>query len=62
MDVDVKREYQIYLSKIESNSVKEEWVLKNLKNLYDYLKDKQGDSFSEKVYLIENNRSCCNIS
>jgi len=59
MDEIVKSEYLIYLSKIEINSVKEEWVLKNLKNLYDFLKDIDGETLSEKIYLIENNKSFC---
>ena len=61
MDEIVKKEYLLYLSKIEINSVKEEWVLKNLKNLYDFLKDIDGETLSEKIYLIEKNKSFCKV-
>ena len=61
MDEIVKKEYQTYLSKIELNSVKEEWVFKNLKNLFNFLKNSEGYSFSEKIYLVENNKSFCKV-
>ena len=57
----VKKEYEIYLSKIELNSVKEQWVSKNLNNLYSVLDKCPGDSISEKVYLIKNNKPTCKV-
>ena len=57
----VKKEYEIYLSKIELNSVKEQWVSKNLNNLYSFLDKCPGDSISEKVYLIKNNKPTCKV-
>lgn len=47
-----KAELEIYLSK---PIVKETWTKKNLPNLYSLLKDFDGETFSEKVYLFQNN-------
>lgn len=46
-----KSELEIYLSK---PIVRETWVEKNLPNLYNLLKDSDGEIFSEKVYLFQN--------
>jgi len=46
-----KNELEIYLSK---PIVKESWVKKNLTNLYNLLKDSEGEIFSEKVYIYLN--------
>ena len=46
-----KNEFEIYLSK---PIVKESWVKKNLTNLYNLLKDSEGEIFSEKVYIYLN--------
>ena len=61
MDDKISEELSIYLNKIEINSVRESWVYDNLKNLYIYIKDKDGDTISEKIYLINNKKSYCKI-
>jgi hypothetical protein len=61
MDEIVKKEYLIYLDKINLNSIKESWVISNLPNLYNFIKDKEGDSISEKIFLLKNNREFCKI-
>jgi hypothetical protein len=50
---------KIYLQKIETNSVKESWVENNLNILWEYLKSKEGYSFSEKLYIYINHKHKC---
>ena len=54
----MKNELEIYKSK---TSVKENWVIKNLPNLYNHIKDSLGEKISEKVYLLENERGSCKM-
>jgi hypothetical protein len=55
----MQEEYKIYLEKIEINSIKESWIIKNLPNLYNYIKNNEGDSISEKIYLLNNKKPNC---
>jgi hypothetical protein len=57
----VEKEYLIYLDKLNSNSVKESWVISNLPNLYNFIKDNFGNTISEKIYLLKNKKGCCKI-
>ena len=52
MQSNVLEELIIYKSKL---SVKESWVEKNLPNLWMYVTNLQGDTLSEKIYLLDNN-------
>lgn len=61
MDEIVEKEYLIYIDKINSNSIKESWVVKNLPNLYDFIKDRPGDTISEKIFLLKNNKTSCKV-
>ena len=61
MKKDIESEYLIYLDKLNSNSVKESWVISNLPNLYNFIKDNFGNSISEKIYLLKNKKGCCKI-
>jgi hypothetical protein len=61
MDKIIEDEYLIYLDKINLNSIKESWVISNLPNLYNFIKDKEGYSISEKIFLLKNNRDFCKI-
>lgn len=61
MENNILEEYNKYLLKAESSSIKETWVIKNLPLLYDYIKDKKGDTLSEKIYLIDNEKEKCKI-
>lgn len=57
----VEKEYLIYIDKTNSNSIKESWVVKNLPNLYDFIKDRVGDTISEKIFLLNNNKASCKV-
>lgn len=57
----VEKEYLIYIDKINSNSIKETWFIKNLPNLYDFIKDKIGDTISEKIFLLKNIKGSCKV-
>lgn len=61
VDEIVEKEYLIYIDKINSNSIKESWVVKNLPNLYDFIKDRVGDTISEKIFLLNNNKASCKV-
>jgi len=52
MQRNVLEELIIYKSK---SSVKESWVEKNLPNLWMYVTNLQGDTLSEKIYLLDKN-------
>ena len=54
-------ELQIYRNKSLLHSIKESWLKKNLPNLLSYLTDKKGDSISEKIFLLDNEKSFCKI-
>jgi hypothetical protein len=56
-----KNEFKVYLEKINFNSVKEKWIIKNLPNLYQFIIDKPGFSISEKIYLLSNKVVFCKI-
>lgn len=58
---EINNELLLYLNKIKINSVKEDWVRKNLQNLYQFMVDKDGDSFSEKVYIYKFGKKFCKI-
>lgn len=55
----VKNEYLLYMSKLKENSVKESWVIKYLPNLYNFLLNCDGESLSEKIFLLENEKGVC---
>jgi hypothetical protein len=57
----VSDELDIYLEKIEKNSIKESWVRDNLKNLYNYIINRDGNTLSEKIYLLTNELKKCKI-
>lgn len=59
MDKVIKEQYIEYLKKSENHPVRESWVKKNLTDLYDYLEDKGGNTLSEKLYLIHNEKGKC---
>jgi hypothetical protein len=54
----INSELDIFLTK---GSIKESVVKKNLPNLYEYLLDKDGNTISEKVFLLLNKRGICKI-
>jgi len=61
MDSKVKAELDIYL---EKSSVKGTWVEKNLPNLWMFIDNFEGKSFSEKIYRFlnkENLQDSCKI-
>lgn len=58
MKSNVLEELIIYKNK---SSVKESWVEKNLPNLWNYLIDLEGNSLSEKIYLLDNDKPTCKI-
>lgn len=60
MDI-IKKELNIYKSKILVNSVKESWVKENLPNLYNFVINNDGKNISEKIYLIDNKKTLCKI-
>lgn len=58
----IEKEIEIYLNKIEeNNSIRETWVNKNLPNVYNFLSNKDGEIFSEKLYIYKNGKSFCKI-
>jgi hypothetical protein len=60
MDIIVKNELDIFLKKIElQNNVRESWIKKNLTSLYNYFIHREGNSFSEKVYLYKFDKKVC---
>jgi hypothetical protein len=59
MDKIVEKELEIWLNKIKEHSVKEIWIQTNLPNLWHYLSDKVGSSFSEKVFILQNGKTNC---
>jgi hypothetical protein len=61
MEKDIESEYLIYLDKLNSNSVKESWVISNLPNLYNFIKDNFGSTISEKIYLLKNKKNFCKV-
>lgn len=58
----IQKEINIYLDKLEeNNSVKETWIVKNLPNVYHFLYNKEGISFSEKLYIYTHGKTFCKI-
>lgn len=56
---EIEKEYNTYLSKVKINSIKDSWVISNLPNLYNFILDKDGESISEKIYLLDNTSVEC---
>jgi hypothetical protein len=54
-------ELEIYNAKSLVHSIKEKWIQINLPNLYNYLIDKPGNTFAEKVFLLDNRVGACKI-
>lgn len=61
MNNEIKNELEIYNAKILAHSIKEKWIQINLPNLYNYLIDKPGNTFAEKVFLLCNRVGTCKI-
>jgi hypothetical protein len=59
MDLIIISELEVWKEKIQTNSVKQSWIQKNLPNLYKYLENMPGQSISEKIYLLENHPQNC---
>jgi len=59
MDNKTREEYNTFIEKVSQHSVKESWVKKNLPNFYEFTNNLIGISFTEKVYLIENEKAKC---
>lgn len=57
--IEIENEYNIYLSKLKINSIKDSWVISNLPNLYNFILNKDGESISEKIYLLDNTSVEC---
>lgn len=55
----VEKELEIYQNKLSLGSVKSSWIQKNLPNLYEYLKELEGDTPAEKVFLLSGTRGLC---
>jgi hypothetical protein len=61
MDKVIANELDIFIKKVSEHSIKNTWVQENLPNLYVFILDKQGESLSEKIYLLQNERVKCTI-
>lgn len=61
MSETIENELLIYFQKNKENYIKESWVSKNLPNLYQYLSDKEGQTISEKIYLLSNSKNYCKV-
>lgn len=59
MDELITNELGIFIKKVSEHSIKNTWVQENLPNLYAFILDKQGDSFSEKIYLLSHDIGKC---
>jgi hypothetical protein len=57
----IQEQYLIYIDRILKSALKQKWVEKNLPLFYEWIKDKEGDRLSEKVYLLSNKKSECKI-
>ena len=55
----VEKELEIYQNKLSLGTVKSSWIQKNLPHLYEYLKELEGDTPAEKVYLLSGTRGLC---
>lgn len=52
---------EIFIEKTLENSVKETWVAKNLKNLYEYIIEKEGSTISEKIFILRFGKKNCKL-
>ena len=59
MNILIEKELSIYLEKIVNNNPKEKWIEKNLPNLYSFMIEKEGNKFSEKVFIYKNGKNFC---
>lgn len=59
MENSIEKDLEIIENKLLLGSVKSSWVKKNYPLLYEYLEKVEGDTLSEKIYLLKRPRGLC---
>lgn len=59
MENSIEKDLEIIENKLLLGSVKSSWVKKNYSLLYEYLEKVEGDTLSEKIYLLKRPRGLC---